>query len=101
MFCDSADFITARRLEPRRASGATLVAHASEDAWHRDAAGWWAGLLTGEYALEDAEAAVPAHGDIDLDAHPPDRPAAGVTLRVRAPPPCQGHLSGPSAPLAA
>ena len=80
VFCDSTDTITARRLDAPRAGGAALSAHAAEDAWHRDAVGWWAGLLTGEYDLEDAEAAVPTHGSVNWDAYPPGQAAAGVSL---------------------
>ena len=80
VFCDSTDTITARRLEERRASGVALAPHATNDAWHRDAVGWWAGLLTGEYALQDAEAAVPTHGEVDWDAYPPAQAAGGVSV---------------------
>ena len=80
VFCDSTDTITARRLVERRASGVSLAPHATNDAWHRDAVGWWAGLLTGEYALQDAEAAVPAHGEVDWDAYPPAQAAGGVSV---------------------
>ena len=80
VFCDSTDTITARRLEERRASGVALASHAANDAWHRDAVGWWAGLLTGEYTLQDAEAAVPAHGEVDWDAYPPTQAAGGVSI---------------------
>ena len=80
VFCDSTDTITARRLDAPRAGGVALSAHAAEDAWHRDAVGWWAGLLTGEYDLEDAEAAVPTHGSVDWDAYPPGQAATGVSL---------------------
>ena len=80
VFCDSTDTITTRQLTPRRISGVGLAPHPGDDAWHRDAVGWWAGLLTGEYDLEDAEAAVPTHGSVDWDAYPPSQAAAGVSL---------------------
>ena len=80
VFCDSTDTITARRLVERRASGVALAPHATNDAWHRDAVGWWAGLLTGEYALQDAEAAVPTHGEVDWGAYPPAQAAGGVSV---------------------
>ena len=80
VFCDSTDTITTRRLDTRRASGVALAPHATNDAWHRDAVGWWAGLLTGEYALQDAEAAVPTHGEVDWDAYPPAQAAGGVSV---------------------
>ena len=57
-----------------------MVPHAAEDDWRLDAIGWWAGLLTGEYALEDAEAAVPTHGEVDWARHPSQQAASGLTL---------------------
>ena len=80
VFCDSTDTITARRVDAPRASGISLAPHPDDDAWHRDVVGWWAGLLTGEYTLTEAETTVPAVGAADWDAYPPSQAAAGVSL---------------------
>lgn len=64
------------------ASGVTVDAYPSEDAWHRAAASWWIPIAAGHRVEPESWNPVPIRSEANHPNRPHDRAAAGVWLRA-------------------
>ena len=81
--CDAMGEVSLRELSGTNAVGVTVVSHAGEDAWHRDAAEWWVLLAAGHLpdGKELVDVPILSRGGESV-AHPGDQAAEGVTLHA-------------------
>ena len=80
--CGETESILLTDLAGVTASGVTVDAYLSEDAWHRAAAQWWIPIAAGHRVEPESWNPVPIRSEADDPERPPDRAATGVWLRA-------------------
>ncbi len=80
--CDASGNISLTDLSGVTASGVTVDAYHSEDAWHQAAAQWWIPIVAEVRTEPESWQPVPIRVEDDDPNHPADQAATGVWMRA-------------------
>ena len=83
--CDREGNASVVELSGSRAAGVTVVAHPTEQEWHRGAVRWWVSLASGSDENSNAaHSPIPILGLLDTDhrSHPADQAASDLSLHT-------------------